>query len=124
MIALKIVGFGCSPSTSRDYFQMSQTLARKSFDTFGDLIPIVFQDEYLRFPSKDDVRRILNLHKYEHSVLGMLGSLDVMQVPWKNVRRCYMDNLEVDLEYLLWLWRQSLTTIYTFGMFLKNINSS
>jgi predicted nucleic-acid-binding Zn-ribbon protein len=84
MIALKTVGFGCSPFAFRDYFQMSQTLARKCFDTFVDLMPFIFEDEYLRFPSKDDVRRILKLHKYEHSVSGMLGSLDVMQVPWKN----------------------------------------
>ena len=84
MIALKSIGFGCSPFAFRDYFQMSQTVARKSFDTFVELLPIIFREEYLRFPTRDDVRRILRLHQYEHSVSGMLGSLDVMQAPWKN----------------------------------------
>jgi predicted nucleic-acid-binding Zn-ribbon protein len=118
MIALKSLAYGCNPFAFRDYFQMSETLARKSYDTFVDLFPKAFQDEYLRFPTKDDVRRILRLHKYSHNVSGMLGSLDVSHIPWKNCPKQWHGQfrgkskrstvaLEAIVDYNLYFWHAS-----------------
>lgn len=43
-----------------------------------------YTDVFLKIPSLSDVRGILKLHEHKHGVPGMLGSLDCMQVTWKN----------------------------------------
>ena len=39
---------------------------------------------YLRKPMKSDARKIVNLHEKVHKIPGMMGSLDVTKVHWKN----------------------------------------
>ncbi len=84
MIALKAIAYGKTVNAERDYFQMSKSLARDSLNHFGRAIREVFEEEYLRFPSSTDLKRILRLHEYKHKVKGMLGCLDCSQIKWKN----------------------------------------
>ena len=39
---------------------------------------------YLRKPTKSDTCNITTMHKNKHKMPGMLGSLDVTKVHWKN----------------------------------------
>ena len=41
-------------------------------------------DIYLHTPSRHDARRIVALHKEQHGIDEMLGSLDVTHVHWAN----------------------------------------
>jgi len=41
-------------------------------------------DAYIRKMSKQDMKNVTRLHKEEHGIGGMLGSLDMMQVSWGN----------------------------------------
>lgn len=43
-----------------------------------------FRGKYLRLYTQDDAKRVSALHESVHGVIGMLGSLDCMHVPWKN----------------------------------------
>lgn len=118
MIALKSLAFGVAPEAFRDYFSMSSTLAKTSFNKLVHHLPLLYQEEYLRGPTKDDIRRILILHAERHSVNGMIGSMDCMHVHWKNCPKGFQSAfkgkeekpsiaLEAAADYNLWFWHTS-----------------
>ena len=41
-------------------------------------------DVYLRAMTKSDAKRVAGMHNEQHGINGMVGSLDVMKVPWGN----------------------------------------
>ena len=66
---------------------------------------------YLRKPSKADVQRAREMHPQVHKILGMLGSLDVIKVYWKNCPTALKGQfqgknaslaLEVVVDYNMW----------------------
>ena len=72
----------------------------------------------MRFPTKQDIKRILNLHLTKHKVPGLLGSLDVSHVRWKNCPKAFHGQyqgrsqkptvaLEAISDYHLWFWHAS-----------------
>lgn len=89
MIALKALAYGCTPFAFRDYFQMSRTLSRDSFDTFVSTFREEYQEQYLRAPSQADLKRIRRLHESVHGIPGMLGSLDVVRVDWNRCPKAH-----------------------------------
>ena len=44
----------------------------------------IYQQEYLRIPTKADLKSIIRLHQSIHNVSEMFGSLDCMHTYWKN----------------------------------------
>ena len=84
LLPLKSIAFGVPPKTFRDYFQMSKTLARDCCINFFRKIRTIYQEEYLRTPTKEDLKSITRLHQSVHNVPGMVGSLDCMHTYWKN----------------------------------------
>jgi hypothetical protein len=50
----------------------------------------LYQDEYLRKPTKEDIKEIVALHKHKHNVDGCLGSLDCTHTYWKNCPNSYL----------------------------------
>ena len=84
LLPLKSIAFGVPPKTFRDYFQMSKTLARDCCINFYRKIRTVYESEYLRTPTKEDLKAITRLHQNVHKVPGMVGSLDCMHTYWKN----------------------------------------
>jgi hypothetical protein len=118
MIALKSLAFGVAPEAFRDYFSMSSTFAKTCFNMFVHNIPLLYKDEYLRGPSKDDIRRILKLHYVKHNINGMVASMDCMHVNWKNCPKGFQSAfkgkedkpsiaLEAAADYNLWFWHVS-----------------
>jgi hypothetical protein len=85
LIAMKLIGYGISPSGFQDYFQMGITTARKSMLKFLRIISCsALRDIYLRSMTREDAKRVSAMHRAKHGVNGMLGSLDCMHVHWKN----------------------------------------
>ena len=115
MLPLKSMAYGVPPHCFRDYFQMSKTLANKCVSKFHAKMKEVYQQEYLRLPTKEDLQQIVKLHRVRHGVNGMFGSLDCMHTWWKNCptawkgqfkgkeKRC-TTVLEAVCDHHLWFW--------------------
>jgi hypothetical protein len=78
--------YGISASAFVDYFQMGETTSRRCLSklTPGMVDCDALANVYLRKPTKSDARNIVKLHEKVHKIPGMMGSLDVMKVHWKN----------------------------------------
>ena len=78
LLPIKTLAFGVPSHAFRDYFQMSNTLARDCCQNFNKFIINMYKEEYMRLPTPSDVKAIFELHKHEHKINGMGGSLDCM----------------------------------------------
>jgi Plant transposon protein len=86
LMALKLLGYGVSPSAFMDYFQMSEKTGRYCLRIFCRVVahhPSLRQN-YLRAMSKSDAMVVSNMHFHEFGVRGCIGALDCMHVWWKN----------------------------------------
>ena len=72
-------------------------------------------DVCLCTPSRHDAKRIVALHKEQHGIDGMLGSLDVTHVHWANCLNAWKGHfrgkegiptiaLEAVADFNLWIW--------------------
>jgi hypothetical protein len=87
LAALKMVCYGESFSAWQDYFQMGESTARECCSKLmKGLVTIEsISGVYLRKMTKADAQKVEQKHFQQHNIHGMLGSLDVMQVPWGDV---------------------------------------
>ena len=119
LLPLKVLAYGVAPHTFCDYFQVSSPMAIEIYKKFLAIMPILYQDEYLRLPTAQDLRNITALHKRQHGVPGMIGSLDCMQTKWKNCPVGWQQSfrgrhkgmstiiLEAACDYNLWFWHSA-----------------
>jgi hypothetical protein len=120
LAAQKMICYGVSVSAFRDYFQMGESTGRLCVSMLSR--HIVECDDisayYLRFPTKQDARNITNLHKRQHGIDGMMGSLDVTKVHWANCPTAWHGqfkgkegiptiSLEAVSDYNLWIWNSA-----------------
>ena len=115
MLPLKTMAYGVPPHCFCDYFQMSSTMARECCIMFDKTIRDLYQVEYLRYPTANDLVSITKLHKAVHQFDGMLGSLDCMHTYWKNCPVAWQGSyrgkekrptivLEAMADYHMWFW--------------------
>lgn len=118
LAALKKMAYGVSGNAFRDYFQMGESTIELCAEKVAKAISHCqeLRDKYLRTYSAADARRVSALHERVHGVVGMLGSLDCMHVPWKNcpvlLQGQYVNGkeghptiiLEAVADYNLWFW--------------------
>ena len=117
LAALKMVSYGESFSAWQDYFQMGESTARECCSKLmKGLVTIeAISGVYLRKMTKADAQKVEQLHFENHNIHGMLGSLDVMQVPWGNCPSGQKGQhigksgeptlaLEAAADYNLWIW--------------------
>lgn len=118
LLPLKCLAYGVPPHCFQDYFQMSAELARQCCNTFDTTIKKVYQGEYLRLPTDNDVKAIFNLHHSIHGIKGMFGSLDCSHTYWKNCPKAWQGSfkgkeqkpsvvLEAIADHHLWFWHAS-----------------
>ena len=118
LLPIKTLAYGVPPHTFTDYFQMSFPLARECCLKFSKMMKKLFQKEFLRLPSKQDLKGICALHKAAHKIDGMFGSLDCMHTYWKNCPVAWQGSykgkekkstvvLEAIADYNLWFWHAS-----------------
>ena len=84
LLPLKCLAYGVPAQAFRDYFQVSKTHARIIRRNFDIVLRELYQEEYLRMPTAEDLKSLSDLHQQVHGVPGMLGSLDCMHNAWKN----------------------------------------
>jgi hypothetical protein len=108
---------------------MSAELARQCCNTFDTTIKKVYQGEYLRLPTDNDVKAIFNLHHSIHGIKGMFGSLDCSHTYWKNCPKAWQGSfkgkeqkpsvvLEAIADHHLWFWHAS----YGYAGTLNDLN--
>ena len=118
LLPLKCLAYGVPPHTFQDYFQMSETLARDCCINFDKTIKSLYESEFLRLPTKEDLKSLLKLHKKQHHSNGMFGSLDCCHTHWKNCPKAWQGSfkgkekkptivLEGIVDYHLYFWHAS-----------------
>ena len=114
-LPLKTLAYGVPTHTFRDYFSMSKGLARDCCFEFDRIMKELYEEEYLRLPTPEDLKNIELLHKKIHRVPGMCGSLDCMHTHWKNCPKAWQGQcqgkeneptmiLEAISDCNLWMW--------------------
>ncbi|XP_062535428.1 uncharacterized protein LOC134204668, partial [Armigeres subalbatus] len=81
--AIRQLAYGSPSDAIDEYVRMAESTARKCLLEFCCTVEKVFGDEYLRFPTQEDIARLLRLGE-ERGSPGMLGSLDYCHWQWKN----------------------------------------
>jgi Plant transposon protein len=96
LIALKQLAFGVSGIAFADYFQMSDTTARKCMKDLCRIIATSteLRDKYLRSPMRADARRLSAMHEAEFGVAGCIGCLDCMHVYWRTCPTAWQGQYE------------------------------
>jgi hypothetical protein len=118
LLPLKTLAYGVPSHAFTDYFQMSMTFARTCCQEFDAAIKSIYMKEWLRLPTKQDLKAIMKLHKSVHGVEGMFGSLDCSHTYWKNCPKAWHGSykgkehmssivLEAVCDYHLFLWHAS-----------------
>ena len=118
LLPLKTLCYGVAAHCFMDYFQMSKSLARDCCLNFDIAMRTIYQQEYLRLPTANDMKRITTLHRIAHGVDGMFGSLDCSHTFWKNCPKAWQGSykgkedapsivLEGLCDYHLWFWHVS-----------------
>ena len=84
LLPIKVLAYGVANHCFNDYLQMSVSAARECILQFHVTFKKLYEGEYLRLPTKADIKSIVKLHKHAHKIDGMFGSLDCMHTYWKN----------------------------------------
>jgi len=115
LLPLKTIAYGVPPHCFQDYFQMSDTMARRAMKEFDSMMKKLYKEEYLRVPTKADMKSIVKLHEAIHKIKGHFLSVDCMHTPWKNCPVAWQGSyegkeglptlvLEGGCDYHLWFW--------------------
>jgi hypothetical protein len=117
---MKMICYGVSASAFVDYHKFSESTARRCIHhlTKGLVTCPLLSGVYLRNASKADAHRVTGMHHHVHKMPGMLGSLDVTKVAWKNCPKYATIALESIVDYNLWFWHAS----FEFPGTLNDIN--
>jgi Plant transposon protein len=116
LLPLKSMAYGVPPHCFRDYFEMSKSLARMCCIKFDQVIKAIYQQEYLRCPDSQDLKRINDIHKAVHNFDGMFGSLDCMHTYWKNCPIAWQGSYKGKEKNRQLSLKQSLIITCGFGM--------
>ena len=120
LAAQRRLTYGVSFSAFQDYHQMGESTARLCVSklTRGIVECPEIAEVYLRAMTKSDAKRVSEMHHQQHGVKGMVGSLDVMKVPWGNCPTGWRGQfqgkegiptfgLEAVADYNLWFWHDA-----------------
>ncbi len=112
--ALRILAYAAPADLLEDYFRISETLALDSLRHFCRGIRDLYEEEYLRSPTQDDVARLAH-ENAARGFPGMIGSLDCMKWVWHSCPKAWAGQykgrekkptilLEAVASYDLWIW--------------------
>ena len=124
MSSLRTLVFGTAPHVFNDYYPMSRSQSACCSEEFDRVMAALYKDEYLRSPTAADLKAINQLHKSQHVVHEIYGSLDCMHLRWKNCPTAWQDSfsngkeknkpsiiLEGMCDYNLWFWNCFLVVV-------------
>ncbi|XP_002893144.2 uncharacterized protein LOC9329205 [Arabidopsis lyrata subsp. lyrata] len=112
--AIRRLAYGLANDAMDEYLRMGATTVSQALENFVDGIINLFQDEYLRRPTREDLERLLHSGK-ERGFPGMVGSIDCMHWEWKNCPTAWKGQysrghgkptivLEAVASQDLWIW--------------------
>ncbi|CAN1302794.1 Protein ALP1-like [Linum perenne] len=78
-----MLAYGCSADSVDEYCRMGETTSLECLRKFCNAIINIYGSCYLREPTVDDLRRLLD-HSARRGFPGMIGSIDCMHWEWKN----------------------------------------
>jgi hypothetical protein len=120
LTAQKMICYGVSYSAFKDYCQMGESTARKCMNklTRGIVECEEISGVYLRYPTKNDAKKIVSLHKKVYGIDGCLGCLDVTKIHWSACPVAWKGQfegkegyptigLEAVADYNLWIWHNA-----------------
>ena len=81
--AIRQLAYGGGSDTVDEYVRIGETTARRSLHNFAAGIIDLFDDEYLRRPTPEDLQRLLYIGE-QLGFPGMVRSIDCMHWEWKN----------------------------------------
>uniref|UniRef100_A0A0D3AM26 DDE Tnp4 domain-containing protein n=1 Tax=Brassica oleracea var. oleracea TaxID=109376 RepID=A0A0D3AM26_BRAOL len=81
--AIRQLAYGGAAYQQDKYIRLAETTARKCLHNFTAGIITLFDDEYLRHPTPEDLERLLHTGD-DRGFPGMIGSIDCMHWEWKN----------------------------------------
>ncbi|CAM6094363.1 unnamed protein product [Calypogeia fissa] len=81
--ALRMLALGVSADAVDEYCRIGESTTMKSLMRFTRAISVVFQAQYLRQPTKEDMEEQLKINE-NRGFPGMFASLDCMHYAWKN----------------------------------------
>eukprot|EP00171_Calliarthron_tuberculosum_P014761 IDg14761t1 len=81
--ALRLLAYGNSADSIDEYIRIAESTTLLCLDKFCRVVTQVFKSEYLRSPTEQDMRRILQRNE-AHGCPGLLGSIDCCKWLWKN----------------------------------------
>uniref|UniRef100_A0A0D3DTQ6 DDE Tnp4 domain-containing protein n=1 Tax=Brassica oleracea var. oleracea TaxID=109376 RepID=A0A0D3DTQ6_BRAOL len=73
--AIRVLAYGTAADAVDEYLRLGETTTRSCVENFVEGIIYLFGDEYLRRPTPNDLRRLLDIGEY-HGFSGMIGSID------------------------------------------------
>jgi hypothetical protein len=140
LLPLRVLAYGVAAYAFFDYFQISKAMCRVALAEFDQMMKQLYQAEYLRIPTAEDLINISRLHKEAHKFDGMFGSLDCMHVVWNKCPVAWQGSfkgakgkptvvLEAIADYHLWFWHAAFgycgsmndKTILDLSPFLKSL---
>uniref|UniRef100_A0A0D3CC35 DDE Tnp4 domain-containing protein n=1 Tax=Brassica oleracea var. oleracea TaxID=109376 RepID=A0A0D3CC35_BRAOL len=81
--AILVLAYGSVADTVDEYLRLDSTTTRSCLEHFVEGIINLFGEEYLRRPTPDDLKRLLDIGEHR-GFPEMIGSIDCMHWEWKN----------------------------------------
>ncbi|XP_075499968.1 uncharacterized protein LOC142538537 [Primulina tabacum] len=83
-VAIRQLAYGGPADHYDEYLRVAETTTIDCLFNFCRCVIEIFGERYLRRPSADDKKHLVEMHLQRHGFPGMLGSLDCMHWEWKN----------------------------------------
>ncbi len=113
--ALRQLAYGAPADAVDEYVRIGESTAIESLWHFCRGVVKIFGGQYLRAPSEDDIKRILEVNT-QQGFQGMLGSLDCMHWRWRNCPSAWSGQFTGKEKEPKLSQRQSLRTNSGYGM--------
>ena len=120
LVAQKMICYGMSVNAFKDYFQIGELTGDQCLSKLctGIVSSLKYSNLCLRFPTRSDAQRVVNLHKEVHGIDCMIGSLDVTKIHWLSCPTAWKGQFEgregiptigfeAVADYNLWIWHSA-----------------
>jgi hypothetical protein len=103
--AIRILAYGSSFDAVDEYVRIGESIAGECLDRFCKAIIDKFGEEYLRLPTVEDLRRIMQ-ENAERGFAGMIGSIDCYNWKWKICVRAWQGSYREALKERVLCWKR------------------
>ncbi|CAA7061548.1 unnamed protein product [Microthlaspi erraticum] len=109
-----MLAYGTAADAVDEYLRIASSTALKCLHNFVNAIIYFYEDDYLRRPTPNDLKRLLKVGE-KRGFPGSIGSIDCMHWEWKNCPTAWKGQysrghgkptivLEAVASYDLWIW--------------------